>query len=198
MSIRALHSCHSPPILGLMLRIARPARCAAAMLLPLAAAFGAISCGSPSSATVPRAEITRASAVCRTLSVTLSHPQGVLGSCPSDDVVGIAGLIHRFRRAVTGTGSVCALLTANYRANAERWASENGSICDVAVERSGNLTAPRRQISSPVRQILLVERGARAGAVIRFRSAAWPRSQSAPQPINIAVARTGDDRWQIS
>jgi hypothetical protein len=164
-------------------------------MLIIATAFGAIGCGSASS--VAGGGNARAFAVCRTLSVTRAHPQGVLGSCPSDDVRGIADLIVRLRRAVTGTGSVCALLTANYRANAERWASEDGSSCDVAVERVGNLTAPRKQISSPVRQILLFERGTRGGAIVSFRSSAWPRSASAPRPINIAVERTGSDRWQI-
>ena len=81
------------------------------------------------------------------------------GPCPPADLRQIVGLVDRLRAAVRGNGTVCSLLTPNYRSNAQRWQGEPPGYpsCDVAVLKVGGTVNPKLQFAQPVGRILLFE-----------------------------------------
>jgi hypothetical protein len=102
---------------------------------------------------------------------------------------------------VKGTGSVCALLTANYRAAAKRWQGEPPGYpsCDAAVLTAGGSVNPKLEFAQPVARILLAYRDGRAGGIVTFSKATATSLPANPRtrPINISITRTSDDTWEI-
>ena len=100
-----------------------------------------------------------------------------------------------------GNGTVCSLLTPNYRSNAQRWQGEPPGYpsCDVAVLKVGGTVNPKLQFAQPVGRILLFEGNGRAGAVITFSKATATSLPADPrtQPINVSIARTSGGTWEI-
>jgi hypothetical protein len=127
-------------------------------------------------------------------------PVGV-SSCSVADVRQILGLVERLRAAVRGNGTVCSLLTPNYRSSAQRWQAQwpGYPSCDAAVLKVGGSMNPKLQFAQPVARIRLSNRNGRADAVITFSKATATSLPADPrtQPINLSIARTSDGTWQI-
>jgi hypothetical protein len=129
-------------------------------------------------------------------------PLGPPGSCPASDLRRIMDLVARLRAAVRGgNGTVCSLLTADYRSNAERWEGEppGYASCDQALLAVTGTVNPKLQFAQPVARILLFYRNGRAGGLITFAKAGATSLPADPRtrPITISTTRTGDGTWQI-
>ncbi|HJS94920.1 MAG TPA: hypothetical protein VJ741_11710 [Solirubrobacteraceae bacterium] len=110
-------------------------------------------------------------------------------------------LIAQLHQAVHGRGTICALLTDEYRQNAERWAHQSRSTCDRAlVSNTGSPPYTRQQLSHPAARIIFFYsyRGTEAFVTLWRPSQGASRASSPHNPINVAIARDAGGTWQIS
>jgi hypothetical protein len=120
------------------------------------------------------------------------------GSCPAADLSAVLSLVARFRKAVLGGGDVCALLPADYRSNAERWAGQSGGTCSQAALREGDATAA--EVGQPLAQIRLTWVSAapahKSGFVI-FQTNPHEQRVAGGNPLVIAIIKRSTT-WEIA
>lgn len=122
-------------------------------------------------------------------------------SCVAADEDAVLRLIAQLHQAVHGRGTICALLTDEYRQNAERWAHQSRSTCDRAlVSNTGSPPYTRQQLSHPAARIIFFYSYRGTGAIVTLwrPSQGASRASSPHNPINVAIARDAGGTWQIS
>jgi hypothetical protein len=125
-----------------------------------------------------------------------SYDDRGFGSCPLSDLSSIVALVTRFRDAALGGGDVCALLPADYRANARRWALADHSSCSAAALQNGNASAAL--LEQPLAQIRLVTTAttpARDYAFVIYHALASP-SAIPRGPLVLALSKPSG-AWQL-
>jgi hypothetical protein len=109
-------------------------------------------------------------------------------------------LMARLHRALRGSGTICALLTEDYRQNAQRWARQGHLTCDQALLRNtGSPPNTRTQLSNPVSSMIFFYsyRGVEAIVGLRRPLRGATGARLPQDAINVAVGRESDREWQI-
>lgn len=121
-------------------------------------------------------------------------------SCPSTDLHAVLRVMAQLHRALGGSGTICPLLTEDYRQNAQRWAHRGHLTCDRALLSStGSPTDTRTRLSHPVSSIIFFYsyRGVAAIVGLRRPPHGATGARLAEDTINVVMARESDGEWQI-